>query len=241
MPKCTNCGRKGLFLILKNGLCNDCISAAHKQARSKQKPVETGTVLNNHEKEEITVRRVTLEDMKKFTSLPFEWNCNIKNVIGPSTKPYAYMDIVKGNVKIVVNELEKMNGKLRYIHQLSPLIPLPLQIPTQDVLLNPRTNGSYSQIVCTPHSYTGRISKYPASLSFKTELHKVGIDTTNGDLFYDCNGAVAKARIIFWRNHIGYFVYFQTVNKELIVTKIESTVVRDNRDLPGVIYKASKS
>ena len=31
MAKCTKCGRKGLFLKLENGLCNDCVSSARRQ------------------------------------------------------------------------------------------------------------------------------------------------------------------------------------------------------------------
>lgn len=32
MAKCTKCGRKGFFLKLENGLCNDCVSSARRQA-----------------------------------------------------------------------------------------------------------------------------------------------------------------------------------------------------------------
>ncbi len=200
-------------------------------------PTVKGELVDS-DKKEVIVNAVTLEDMKQFESLPFEWNCDIKKVTGPSTKPYAYMDIIGENVDIVVNELEDMNVELLCVHHLSPLIPVALQIPTWDVLIKPRENGSYSKIMCTPHTFTGRISKYPASLHFVTELHVPDIDTTHGELFYDCNGKVAKAKICFWRNHNGYFVYFKIVNGEFAVAKIESTVIMDDRGLPGVIYKA---
>lgn len=36
MAKCTKCGRKGLFLKLENGLCNDCISSARRQIEIEQ-------------------------------------------------------------------------------------------------------------------------------------------------------------------------------------------------------------
>lgn len=197
--------------------------------------------LIDHDKQEVTVKLVTLDDMKQFTSLPFEWNCEIKKVTGPSTKPYAYMDIVGANVEIAENELENINTELLCVHRLSPLIPTILQIPTGKVLLSPREKGSYSKIVCTPHTFTDRISKYPAVLLFMTELHIPDIDTTHGELYYDRNGKVGKAKICFWRDHTGYFVYFKTVNNRLIVAKVESTVVTDDRGLPGVIYKATES
>lgn len=190
------------------------------------------------DKKEVVVNAVTLEDMKQFSQLPFAWNSSIKKVIGPSTNPYAYMDIIDENIDIVVDQLENVNVDLLYVHHLSPLIPMILQIPTWDVLIEPRTQGSYSKIICTPHTFTGKISKYPASLLFMTELHIPDIDTTYGELFYDRNGRVAKAKICFWREHQGYFVHFQTVNDEFIVKKVESTVAPDNRGLPGTIYKA---
>lgn len=36
MPKCSNCGKSGLFLRLQNGLCNECISLAHRRAEIEQ-------------------------------------------------------------------------------------------------------------------------------------------------------------------------------------------------------------
>ena len=36
MAKCTKCGRKGLFLKLENGLCNDCVSTAKRQVEIEQ-------------------------------------------------------------------------------------------------------------------------------------------------------------------------------------------------------------
>lgn len=194
--------------------------------------------LIDHDKEVVMVKRVSLEDMRRFTKMPFEWNSEIKKVLGPNTKPCAYMDLIGPNVEIAANELKNMNAELLGVHHLSPLIPIALQIPIRDVLLNPRSNGSYSKIICTPHTFTSRISKYPASLLFMTELHVPDIDTTHGELFYDRNGKVSKAKICFWRNHKGYFVHFQTVNGELAIKKITSTVITDDRGLPGVLYQA---
>lgn len=195
--------------------------------------------LIDHDKQDVTVKLVTLEDMKQFKSLPFEWNSGIKKVTGPSTKPYAYMDIVGENVDIVVDELEDMNVELLCVHHLSPLIPVALQIPTWDVLIEPRKQGSYSKIMCTPYTFTGKVSKYPASLYFTTDLHVADADTTHGELFYDRSGRIAKAKICFWRDREGYFVHLRTINGELTVSRIESTVIADNRGLPSVIYQVS--
>lgn len=200
-------------------------------------PAIKGELIDS-DKKEVVVNAVTLDDMKQFSSLPFVWNSSIKKVTGPSTKPYAYMDIIDENVDIVVDQLEDMNVDLLCVHHLSPLIPMTLQIPTWDVLIEPRIQGSYSKIMCTPHTFTGRISKYPVSLSFMTELHVPGIDTTHGEMFYDRNGRVAKAKICFWRSGVGYFVHLQMINEEITVSKIVSTVIMDDRGLPSVIYKA---
>jgi hypothetical protein len=36
MAKCSNCGKSGLFLKLQSGLCNDCISLAHRRTQVEQ-------------------------------------------------------------------------------------------------------------------------------------------------------------------------------------------------------------
>lgn len=44
MPKCTNCGRKGIFLTLQNGSCNDCVSIAHRRAEVEALEVRNAAV-----------------------------------------------------------------------------------------------------------------------------------------------------------------------------------------------------
>lgn len=50
MAKCSNCGRKGLFLKLQDGLCNDCVSAAHRRAEIEQLETRQRAAAENLEK-----------------------------------------------------------------------------------------------------------------------------------------------------------------------------------------------
>ena len=50
MAKCSNCGRKGLFLKLYDGLCNDCVSAAHRRTELEQLESRQRAAAENLEK-----------------------------------------------------------------------------------------------------------------------------------------------------------------------------------------------
>ena len=196
--------------------------------------------LTDHSKKEITVQRVCIEDMQQFTCMPFAWNAEIQKVIGPSTQPYAFMDIVGSNLFAAQLALEQMNAYLleanRHIYPAYRII----KIPVDKIVFTPSQNTSYSKIICTPYTYTKRISKFPASLFFNT-AHGVDIDSTHGELFYDRNGNIGKAEIICWRKQRGFFFFYNTVNSELVLDRIETVAPRyANRD-HTILYKNRNS
>ncbi len=198
--------------------------------------------LCDHDKEVLMVRRVSLQDMQQFTSVPFAWNSGIKMIIAPSTKPFAYMDIVGSNVFTACLELDKMNQLLHEAPRLCTFVPLDIKIPIDDIIWDPKDKRGASKIICTPYTFTGRIAKYPVSLSFKTNLAVIDSDSTHGELFFGQSGDVEKARICCWRylnGHLkGYFFHFRTVNGQLIISKIETSAVTNDRGLPIVVYRA---
>ena len=59
MAKCNKCGRKGLFLKLENGLCNDCISAEIRRAE-----VEAMDVRSKELQEKLDALNAELSDQK---------------------------------------------------------------------------------------------------------------------------------------------------------------------------------
>lgn len=199
-------------------------------------PVPEKVTLSEHEKAELTVQRVSLQDMAQISALPYAWNSDIKKVIGPSTQPFAYMDIIESNVDVACEALGKVNAALHDAYALSSYLPCDLQIPIKDIQFTPRENKSYSKIICTPHTFTGRIAKYPAHLTFMTDFPVDG-DSTHGELYYGRSGNVEKANIYFWRSHNGYFFYLSMLKGEFTVCKIESTVAADDNQVAAIIYK----
>lgn len=199
-------------------------------------PAKTA-VLTKHSKEDITVQRVTLQDMEQFSLLPFVWNSDIQKVIGPSIQPYAYIDIVGSNIYAACLELEEMNKLLLEANRCTPLVPRITDIPVDDIVFTPSKKTSYSKIICSPYSFSGRVSKYPASLFFTTS-HMVDEDSTHGELFYGRSGKVEKAEVICWRKKNGFFFYFKTIDGKLALDKIVSTIIINDRGLPGTIYKS---
>lgn len=192
--------------------------------------------LTKRSKEEIVVQRISLQDMVQFTSLPFVWNSEIHKVIGPSTQPYAFMDIVGSNVLAAHMVLKEMNSHLleanRYIYPAYRII----KIPVDEVVFTPNQKTSYSKIICNPHTFTGRISKYPVSLLFMTS-HVVDGDSTHGELFFDQTGKVGKARICFWREERGFFFFYKSLNGHLFLDRIETCAPHYENGEHRTIYK----
>lgn len=191
--------------------------------------------LSNADKERITVERITLEDMKRVSTLPYIWNCDIKKNFNPGSHPFAYIDLSGDNINTARNEIQKMNQLLHEAQRFVPAISLGTVIPIEDIIFSSRTRG-YTKLICTPHTFTGRPSKYPARLVFMTNLEQAA-NSTHGELFYGQSGNIERANIYCWKRGEGYFFFFKMVGGALTLYKIQSTVSMDARGLPAIIYK----
>ena len=87
---CRNCGTK---LDDKANFCNRCGTRCVRPAPSVVKTAPIDQRLSYAEKERIMVMRVTIEDMQKFTALPYIWNSRITKYIDPSAHPFAYINL----------------------------------------------------------------------------------------------------------------------------------------------------
>ena len=181
----------GLYDFLKRK--NAASQSLHQDRQVAYSPPPDSAVLTKHQIEEVVVWRTSLQDMMPYTSLPYVWDNDIQKVIGPSIQPYAYMDITGANVRTAKDALGEINNLLAEALFLPDLIPCRLQIPISDIVFAPRMAKSYSKIVCTPHTYTGKRSKYPFHLLFMTDL-LLDEDSTHGKLYYGQSGKIEKGR-----------------------------------------------
>lgn len=192
------------------------------------------------DKERIMVERVTIEDMKQFAALPYMWNSKIQKFNRPGAHPFAYMELAGENINVAKSELEKINILLADACQLSKLIPKQLSIPVNQIIFTRQENQGHTRLMCTPHTFTGKISKYPASLSFMTDISS-NSNSSHGELFYSQNGSVGKANIYLWRRGCGYFFYYKTDNNALTLSKIDYFGKSNNTGKPTTIYKIPTS
>lgn len=199
-----------------------------------------GSSISYVDKERIMVERVTIEDMKKFATLPYMWNNKIQKFNIPGAHPFAYMELVGDNINVAKSELEKINILLADACQLSKLIPKQLSIPVNQIIFTRQENQGHTRLMCTPHTFTGKISKYPASLSFMTDISS-NSNSSHGELLYLQNGSVGKANIYLWRRGCGYFLYYKTDNNALTLSKIDYFGKSNNTGKPTTIYKIPTS
>ena len=223
----------GLFDFLKQLVSKKPTDAAQPQHSTSA--LAKDDCLTSADKERIVVQRVKIDDMRQFSNIPYLWNGRIEKQLAPQSRPFAYMNLAGANVDTAKAELSKMNALLKQFHREHSSIPL-LTISIADVLFEPSTTHGYTRLMCTPATYSGKSTKHPVSLHFMTDITSE-VASTHGELFYSQTGTVDKANIYFWRKRHGYFFYFETVEQELVLSKIESSKPSAEYSPPVVIYK----
>lgn len=192
----------------------------------------SGDELSHIEKERINVLGVTTEDMQQFLQMPYHLDCKINYVTSSGAKPYAYIDLDSSNIAVAKSELAMMNKKIIEASTLSVKIPKGIQIPIEEVVYKPQKGTGHTILICTPYTFTGKISKYPLSLSFMTKLY-ADSDSTHGRLFYGIDGRIHKAEAFCWRKQKGYFFYFSSDGQELRTARVEIC----NATERNIVYK----
>ena len=203
----------GLFDFLKKKIPVGTTTLSRAQNPQTQE-------LSFADKERITVERVVIEDMQKLTSLPYVWNSNIKKFIVPNGHPFAYMDLFGPNIDIAKQALEQINALISATAKVSSGVPNRITIPIEKIVFSPQKYHGYTRLICTPYTFTGESSKYPASLSFMTDLSNNSV-STHGDIFYGHDGEIKKASIFCWRKNGGFAFYCTTVDGVLVLEKVE--------------------
>ena len=194
-------------------------NTVQKQTTSKHQSKPAKENISYAEKELLTVKNITIEDMKKLEGMPFIWNTQVKKFICEGGHPFAYMDIIGENLNIVKNEIRKMNEQIKKDLKDYPSLPNMLEIPISKLIFFSKDYG-YTRIMCTPKTYTGKLSKYPISLSFSTDFSNRD-DTTHGELIYGTDGNIKKANVYFCKNHNHIFLKYKSIDNVLTLESIE--------------------
>lgn len=182
--------------------------------------LQSGQNLSYSDKEQIIVSRISTEDMRRFDSIPYIWNTEVKKFFSPNGHPFAYIDLLGPNIDIAKQDLEKMNSYITSVSTLSQAITKRISIPINKIVFAPQKHCGYTRLICTPYTIDGAPSPYPVSLSFMTDLSNDTV-STHGDLFYGQDGTIRKAEVFCWRTNGSHFYYFASVDDCLVLERFE--------------------
>lgn len=193
--------------------------------------------LTTAEKERIMVQKVTTKDMLQFPNIPYQLNCPIHKVIAKNTHPFAYMDLNAFNQSLARNDLTVINRLIVDAQQYIPLLKSGFSIDIGKIAFHQYDPGyGYTRLMCTPYTFTGKLAKYPLSLSYMTR-QDVKSYSALGELFYDKSGNIAKGNAIIRKMGIGWFFTFKTVSENLTISEAKTTLRTDKYGLATTVYK----
>lgn len=215
---------------------------SHKDHRNQS---ENRDCLSTNDKKRIIVEKVTTKDMVKITMMPYDLNCTIQKVLDDKTQPYAYMELNRANQIIAKDELQKLNEHILQARFYIPMLTRDIYIRVDDIAFNEYNKDfGYSKLICTPHTYTGKLSKYPLSLLFMTRLDKRPGYESLGELLYGVDGNIMKADVSIWKKSgnygqesIGWFFRFNTIGKTFMIKEVKTTLRPDRHGMPGIVYR----
>jgi len=199
--------------------------------------------LTYNEKEQIMVERVTTEDMLQFTKMPYNLNCPVHKFIGKKAHPFAYMNLDTYNQKVAKEHLMKLERMIDEIRPEIPLLKSDYYIDVRKVAFRQYDKRyGYSRLMCTPHTFTGKISKIPLTLLFMSHLN-IRSYYFIGELKYNKDGEILTAHVSISREKVAYsgatfweFI-FTTVDGEFLLEQAKTSLNPDKHGLPCAVYK----
>lgn len=194
-------------------------------------------------KEILTVKRVATEDMLQFTKMPYNLDCPIIKHIEHGSHPFAYMDLNDYNLNIAKLELERLDKYIIQARSYIPLLTREYHIDVAKVMFHQyNPNYGYTHLMCTPHTFTGKTSKYPLSLFFMSRGN-IRTYSVNGELFYSEDGSwgkaivnIGKAPADYSRPGTGWIFEFGVFDSEFILSSAATTLSPDEYGKPGSVY-----
>lgn len=197
------------------------------------------------EKERILVERVTTADMMQFPMIPYQLNGPVHKFIKEGGHPFAYINLNDANQAVAKTSLAQINDYIVQAREYIPLLTNNIFIQINKIVFNEYSPYSgYTRLLCTPYTFTGKLSKFPLCLSFMTRLDSESY-TAHGELYYGKDGNVLKADVNIWinpgrRNAVGWFFTFKTIGRTFVLHKVRSTLRPDKNGLPGPVFQLEK-
>lgn len=193
--------------------------------------------LSTADKERIMVQRITERDMLQFPGIPYQLNGKIHKQMAKNSHPFAYMNLNGQNRAIAKRDLKMVNGLIVDAQKYIRLLSAEFQIHVEKVAFDQYDPGyGYTRIMCTPYTFTGKLAKYPISLSFMTKMN-VNSYSAHGELFYEKDGTISKGSVYLWRNGTGWFFTLKKANGVLSISEAKTTLRPDKCGQATVVYK----
>ena len=198
------------------------------------------------DKERIMVERITTADMCQFTSIPYDLNCPIQKLNTPKAHPYAYIELDGANIEVAKSELRKINSYIVDARSFIPELPKKFCIDVDKVAFSEYSpNYGYSKLICTPYTFSGKISNIPLTLLFMSRRDVMQYQVI-GNLEYSADGCVVKADVNVWSRKsyetpgTGWIFFFNTVNGVFLLDQVNSTVRRGEDGMLSVVYRSDR-
>ena len=199
--------------------------------------------LSTVEKERIMVQRITAKDMLQFSDMPYHFNCPIHKHMAKNGHPFAYMDLNEYNQSVAKRDLKMVNRLIVDAQKYIKLLSGDFSIKIEKVAFEQYSpDYGYTKIMCTPYTFTGKVSKYPIYLSFMSKMNTRKY-SVSGELYYEKDGHISKGTVNIWMEQVaysggtGWLFKLKEVDKKLTIIEAKTNLRPDKYGQPTVVYK----
>lgn len=130
----------------------------------------------------------------------------------------------KGKVHIANSDLPLLDSEFSYvnkvIHYACGLAGISENLLIDIKRFSYRFDTWETYYEWTPFTQSGKSAKYPLVLHYAYASNNLPPNECFGELQYLQNGAIGKARLIFWCEKIGYFIYLGQTKNNLVIKKV---------------------
>lgn len=229
----------GFFEFFRIKRIADKVSIKHDKHTECQK-----NEISNIDKEMEMVRKVTTSDMLQFKMLPYDMFYPVHTFIKNGGHPFAYMDLSKINIMVARDELDKINEYIIQAKEYIPFLTSEFYIQIDKIIFEEYDyENGYTRLICSPYTYTGKVSKYPLMLSFMTRMDTDSYRAT-GELFYGVDGNIIKANVNIRNGYVDFVdegvfwqFTFKTIGRTFLISQAKTNLKLDKNGLPGIVYE----